>query len=665
MILYKNLPYTQGPIYGDIWYNICDCVNANNPQSFQDHADPKWDYFTYATDQTGGGYDDHPTLPVPNIQPDWPIDKRNQVYGIFPNGINSNCWINDFLPAGKRPNLNGINVTTRSFGADYFTPYPGGMFAFFVGSGYETRRDKFNIACNGNFENITKKIGQWVGSTPPAIAISPRHVLMCRHCYNINCYNEETQYVYLNFYNENSNSFESFEVEIIKDMCDPLNGADALLGKIIDSDTREFPHYYRQIVEPTFLPVTETNDTFLAFARNNQGLFFVFETNSTYIGFISPLSDHQKSYSGIVPRVELTQTVTQPKAFDVIPGHSGTHFVFVDKITGESVWGGSSLYSISIFSINYYNGQRCIDNLNAYLEENGQRALEFVSADNLYKLSDFTDVLQLPFRDVFPETVPNVPDVVFSTSSNPPNSEFILDRYPYLSRLKDNKKYNYAFNAFKPGILLQSAELNEIQERNLLQSSMLVDSVSYWPFIGKRDETANLTDLNKIILSGNLDDVYSFPVPNSNYAYPLIPGTIYVSYIQELLKIYFQAGWYNLPTSFGNYWHYVNETINFSLNIPASSIQDKLIYLQLEEKIITSSYDQSDEGYDFHDKSNKFLNPITDGSDRYKISITNVLSYEDENCKPILRVRKGINSIVQNRILVQTLNNYKIFDINI
>jgi hypothetical protein len=647
MILYKELPYYDGK-----WNNICDCVNANNPQSFQDHADSKWDYFTYPTNQTGGGYDDHPILPIPNIQPDWPVDRRNQVYGIFPNGINPNCWINDFLPEGKRPNFNGINVGTRSFGASYFGSQPGDLLIGIFTP--ETSEAIINSACPGQYEQIKKKIGMWVGSSPPATAIGPRHVLFCAHCIG-DC---STSYQYVTFYNENTNQFESFQVEIINDSCNFLNGSDSVLGKIVDSDPREFPHFYNKIAVTSFPSILSDNDTFLAFSRNNQGLVYVFETK--VLGIRSP-STSSSNPNGIPPRIELVSTVSQPKKFGVIPGHSGTNYVFVDKVTGETVWSGQTLFSINLFATNQ-TGERCIDALNRYLEENGERSLEFVSDENLYKLSDFTD--DLPEIPDTP-TAESVEPITFSTESNPPGSNFILDRYPYLSRLKDNKKYNYALNGFKPGILLQSAELNEIQERSLLQSNLLSDSVLYWPFIGKRDETANLTDLNKIILSGNLDDVYSFPVPNSNYAYPLIPGTIYVSYIQELLKIYFQTGWYNIPTSFGNYWYYVNETINFSLNIPASSIQDKLIYLQLEEKIIQSSFNQLDEGYDFHDKSNKFLNPITDGSDRYKISIVNVFGYEDEGCKPILRVRKGIDSIDQNRILVQTLNNYKIFDINI
>ena len=101
-----------------------------------------------------------------------------------------------------------------------------------------------------------------------------------------------------------------------------------------------------------------------------------------------------------------------------------------------------------------------------------------------------------------------------------------------------------------------------------------------------------------------------------------------------------------------------------SIKLTVTNEIDKTLYLDLQQVIVNSSFIPTEEGYDFNDKSNRFINPITDGADRVKLLAT-FTEFPENTAIPLLKVRRGEGSVGSNRILVQTMNNCKISDINI
>lgn len=657
---------------------ICNTIHAQNQFEYgQDHIDLIWDFF---------GYDGA----SPNLNTD---GKNHQAYAIDPKSINSECWIKNIFPnPSQRINMHGISVGRRSYGAEYFTYSPWG------GKGSDQFADDYlRVGCRPA-EEMKWKFGLYTGATPLFIAISPRVAIATFHTLN----NDTTQTVRM--YNKNTDNFEYFNLEKIFSSPDTnyLVGSnanssmnfgpgskdvsDTVMFKIPDNDPRQFTTFYNKFANiqkaKNWLQASahDEKDAFLGFTVNSQGLFFLSEIPFDVIKLSSPIindgvslielsnplsRNYSTAYNFFVPRSNIIKNINQPRDFSTASGQSGTPRLLYDKSTNETIVGFDTFAnSARAWECIFSDGETGIQKINRVLSSLNQPLVSLIEDfSNILKLSDVVDTLpDIPFKTTS-SSISFVP-----VSKNTPSSEkFLLSIRPYYSKKKDTLKENYSLIGFKPGVLLQSAELNELQESMLLQTNLQLECLLNWPIVGCKAR-ATLGSATIIQLSGLIDDLYSIPFPNPNYAYPLKPSNINYSYQNEELTIILNVGWYNIPFGTGNKWYYVDFPIEHKINL--TQIQnnvDILFYIETQENFVLSSQSQNDPGYIFNDRSNYGnVNPTTDGADRYKSTITSFTTVFTESSKPILRLRKGVSDeIPVNRILIQTLNNYKIFDINI
>jgi len=660
---------------------ICNTIHAQNQFEYGlNHVDPIWDFFDYGQNS-------------PNLNSD---GKNHQNFSILPVKINSNCWIKNIFPnPSQRINMHGISVGKRSYGAGYFTWGPWGSF------GPDKHAPYYIQAGCRPAEEMKWKFGLYTGATPLFIAISPRVAIATFHTLN----NDTTQTVRM--YNRNTNTFEDFTLEKIFSSPDtnylvgtsadsPMNFgpgsndlSDTVMFKIPDNDPRQFTTFYNKFANTknakNWLQNSDHDerDAFLGFTVNSQGLFFLSEipfdviklTNTVISSGVAleilsvPSTFTSRNYSGVynffVPRSSIIKNINQPRDFFTASGQSGTPRLVYDKSTNETIVGFDTFAdSARAWECIFSDGESGIQKINRVLASLNQPPVSLVTDfSNILKLSDVVDTLpEIPFKTAS-SNITFVP-----ISKNTPSSEkFVLSIRPYYSKKKDTLKQNYSFIGFKPGVLLQAAELNELQESMLLQTNLQLECLLNWPIVGCKAK-ANLGDATIIQLSGSIDDIYSIPFPNPNYAYPLTPSIINYSYENEELTIILNVGWYNIPFETGNKWYYVDFPIEHKINL--TEIQNNVdiqFFIETQENFVLSSQSENDPGYIFNDRSNYgFVNPSTDGADRYKSTIISFSTEFKESSTPIFRVRKGVSDeIPVNRILIQTLNNYKIFDINI
>lgn len=234
-----------------------------------------------------------------------------------------------------------------------------------------------------------------------------------------------------------------------------------------------------------------------------------------------------------------------------------------------------------------------------------------------------------------------------------------LNPYPLGSRVFESLtrlKSNYFLLAFKPGIALQAAELNEMQEIFNLYNTLNLHFYSQWPIVGDNIST----DLQEQ-LTGISGVNYTNPnIISQNF--PLISSQIQMTKENDKIKLTFNTGWFTIanPETSRNYWFYNFETKDLLIDPPSTTIP-KQVYLNYESQTITSSFVDGDEGYFFHDRSNRFINDITDGADRLKLVITSFSEINDSD--PNTPICKVINT--GESFILSAINNYAISKIDI
>jgi hypothetical protein len=670
-----DLPYMVFPDSG-----VCECVNVNNnPSSYQDHTSPTWDFYTYAPREYEG-------INCPSVAPN--SDPYPEKYAVFPNGINQSCWINTLLR--NPPQSIPISAGGRGFGASYFTRGFTWIEFLCIGDyndqcvpcapncaytdGTAWYLQKYFEICPGGIETARKKIGYYGPNNSAKVIISPRHVLLCGHC--VGEIGDQPREDYFTLYDPNIDSFRGFAVKTVEygnngglDIewyRNLFNNRDVRIAELINPD-ETFPYYFQQYLNPysykNWLINTQDSSSsngLVSFFISQHGSFFLGEQEFKKIrninGSGSTLQDAQPNVN-IGNRYEEIIGIPQPKQSWWIKGDSGTSYFHYTK-DGNVIWPGGSMYGQywyqTWFSI---NGKFLVDEINQYLGLVNQPLLtEYTDFQQLYTFADFNLV---PPEGSGPTNQP----IIISSNTIVSKNKYPLEVFPYLSRKAKTQNKNYTYLAFKPGILLQSSELNELQENLLLQNSLTTSLVENWPIFGK--EYQFLNDLDFTVyeqLSGKLDEVYEFPIPNQNYCISQKPSQINISSIGSGLYITISEGWYNVPVRDENVWCYLDQPQTILLNV--GSTIDAEIYVIVNEQIVPSSFNSQDEGYEFHDKSNRFLNPITDGADRVKVTLQ-LTEFPENGAVPILRVRKNTDTFISsNRILVQSMNKYKIFDIN-
>jgi len=660
--------------------NKCDCVAGKEiPDEYTDHTDPIWDYYTYA-ERTQDG------IECPSIMP----DNKNQSCSVAPIGKNSNCWVYELFPNSSGPNFSNQSANYRSYGADYFTTsflkgvftttdcdygetclesaqddtFPDGLYISI--EEFEECKNILNISSSEKYIEIARrKIGRRVSSQSQSSFISPKHVTICHHC---------------TFCADQDNCYTSIRVitdDIVRDIgvkiLNPTNDAlllelqrrDMYVGEIQDPNI-EFPSYFTHYVNPyTIQNYLQTipngspllKDGFIKFSVNAQGHFYIVPLQFDRFRNTLPIDlSYYESLTG-APIVSKIKDIDQP-FIDIRLGSSGTHFNFYTK-DNITLWPVGAAYGQYLGRSWKTNSIPSINLINDFLIQKGYSPLiEYTNIDNIYKLSDF-----VPFDDIPGDIVESQRPILVATQDSPlqknPSTSF-----PYGSRKENNLEKNYTYLGFKPGILLQSAELNELQDNLIIQNSLNVEYALNWPILGKQYQSNNTIDeQTKTLLTGMPDENYIFPIPNSNYCFPYSPSLVSVNLTSpSILYIVLKDGWYNIPLNGINYWYYMEEQVSIKLTV--TNEIDKTLYLDLQQVIVNSSFIPTEEGYDFNDKSNRFINPITDGADRVKLLAT-FTEFPENTAIPLLKVRRGEGSVGSNRILVQTMNNCKISDINI
>jgi hypothetical protein len=680
-------------VFGDY---ICDCINANDGDSYQDHVDNKWDYYTYRTDQVTDGIQ-HPSV-APRANP------YNEAYAVSANGINQNCWINDLLD--NPPPSIPISVGTRGFNARYFNPGFTDWYIFCDNDYNEPCWNTFIPTLNPDLPNyyrsltlesfktcgpdpfaeidkLRRKIGNWAPTTSAVIPISPRHALLCRHCVGYYGGPDGTGIeTYVVLYDPGAQTFVGRLVKTVTPtvLPGPCGGSsefhdrlsacrDVRIAEIVNPD-ETFPIYFTEYLNPysykDWIITTNQNlnNGLVAFFLDQHGIFSLGELQFSNLSLIQ---DNGTVQGGVQPdlqiglRYEKIKNIDQPKAVSYKTGDSGTSYFHYTK-NGNILWPGGSIYGQYITGAwRKIDGKFLVDEVNQYLRSVGERELqEYTDFDNIYKFSDFVSIP----GGSDPSSDPESPaQYTISSDDNPSQFKHILNIFPYLSRKLEIQNKNYNYLAFKPGILLQSAELNEFQEHILLQQSLTLSLANNWPLFGKKYQKENNLDFSVYEeFSGKFDEIYEFPIPNENYCISQKPSQIQILSVGNGLYITISEGWYNVPVRDETVWCYLDQPQTILLNI-GSSI-DTQIYIIVNEEIVQSSFNSQDEGYEFHDKSNRFLNPITDGADRVKVTLQ-LTEFPENGAVPILRVRKNTDTFISsNRILVQSMNKYKIFDIN-
>jgi len=412
MLLFKNAPNVRGiswdyeegdgpqqiNIPGDF---VCDCIHANNPSTFQDHADSTWDYFTYLQGLSLNG------ISLPSVAP---IAQNNENYSVGISGFNSNCWVNSLF-SGTKPTFYQ-STNTRSFGASYFTETftPYGIMC--QGEYNQTcisnlnalnNEEKLKIEyfsiCDGGLDKIKKKIGMYGPGSSTVTMISPTHVSICGHCIG-----GDNNYEFgMQFYNPNTQSFQSVTIDVYDTNYNQYTTAlydykDMRLGKIKEAGIT-FPHHYQYYLNPFSLrdhiinKNIDPNEDLAMFTVNANGVFFITYLSYEKIKTISQLNlilPLRPIISGI--KYPIVKNIQQPKYFIAVTGHSGTNIMFFSK-TGINIWPAGA-YAGQSYSTSWelLDGKYGIDFVNDFLAGEGEPTLtEFTDFDNLYKMSDFVE----------------------------------------------------------------------------------------------------------------------------------------------------------------------------------------------------------------------------------------------------------------------------------
>jgi len=243
-----------------------------------------------------------------------------------------------------------------------------------------------------------------------------------------------------------------------------------------------------------------------------------------------------------------------------------------------------------------------------------------------------------------------------------------LSPFPFSSRKFESislKKKNYAEIGFKPGLSLQAAELNEIQEHFFLKSSLLTLFYSSWPLYFKTN-----SQVIESLVGGNDVNYLTPNIWEPEKSYPLrSKNQITIELNNDnTITLKFGIGWYHIPivTTSGlvkNNWFYLFESQ--SLSVPLS-ITDQSFYISYEISIVESSHVEKDlngaeiEGYFFNDRSNQFINPNSDGADRVKLTITGFQPSPFTGSVFICRIVK-----LSNKYVLRAANNYMMQSIDI
>lgn len=184
---------------------------------------------------------------------------------------------------------------------------------------------------------------------------------------------------------------------------------------------------------------------------------------------------------------------------------------------------------------------------------------------------------------------------IFGDISNPTS----LGRKPFYSRFTnfENTGENYILIGFTPGLALQAAELNELQDIYHKIDKLSNTLISNWTLYALQN-IADIDDFTGIIWNGTI---------------PLSPDMISV----DGANITFSSGWYSYNHISGiNYWIYLANDITYN---SAGDATSGYIGFNIETSDIFSSSDER-----LNDNSSGSFNTNSPGAYRIEHNVTDV-----------------------------------------
>jgi hypothetical protein len=184
------------------------------------------------------------------------------------------------------------------------------------------------------------------------------------------------------------------------------------------------------------------------------------------------------------------------------------------------------------------------------------------------------------------------------------NNKTTLARSPFLSRFTEfeSTEENYIFIGFTPGLPLQAAELNELQDNFHKISTLNAILISNWTIYCLKNGIENLENVESILWNGVV---------------PLSPSMISINDS----NINCSSGWYYITDPSGiKYWIYLSQSFTVSsLNAPTGFVS----FTITNSDIFASSNPATGDERLF-DNSAGFPNTNSPGSFRVKRDISSI-----------------------------------------
>lgn len=206
-----------------------------------------------------------------------------------------------------------------------------------------------------------------------------------------------------------------------------------------------------------------------------------------------------------------------------------------------------------------------------------------------------------------------------------------LERKPFYSRFTEFERSgdNYILIGFTPGLALQAAELNELQDIYHKIDKLSNTLLSNWTLYALKN-IANIDEFTSIIWDGVI---------------PLSPNMITVSGS----TITFSSGWYNYTHDGGlNYWIHLGQdlTYNDSAN-PASGYIGFIISITDNFSSTTNTGDVR-----LYDRSSGSANTNSPGAYRIEHNIQSIeFSLDVNTTKPIIRKNNNTYSFMNGKTI--------------
>ena len=216
----------------------------------------------------------------------------------------------------------------------------------------------------------------------------------------------------------------------------------------------------------------------------------------------------------------------------------------------------------------------------------------------------------------------------------------------------------YSLLAFKPGVALQSSELNEIQDNFYIQQTFNITALNNWFKIPPSD----------ISITGYIDDKYS---PSMWHGIvPLFPLQLRTDLISTTtIQVVLTTGWYRVAITGIQKWIYIGSERLLSLSTSNILVNtDYVVGVTVKSRIIEASQNPTDEGYELNDNSLGLISSWTDGASRITMYLDLIQAFTPEtipeNYQILCKMRKFETSPGSFTIKIQYPNNYLIKNIN-